>query len=623
MSARKKRAPRRKKATGLVLSSEPERVRLRELRAALDERRDAIADIDLEIETLRSELADFEAAYNDRLMNEHATLRRVEGYLRHLRRWSELLRADPVEDLGSRARRVEKQRLRELKQYPPRARIRDEAPNLLENEETSLLPAPRDELKAAYRQLARRFHPDLARTEDERLQASKMMVRINTLYRDGDLDRLVALAEQVKGGEIDDPELTDAEQLELLDERLAWFDAVLENLREEREELEQSPTCELMRNVEQAQAMNRDLVGEIREELRQRIDESYERVGNAMRRLETEVTEYNRKRTHISEAALARRSRTELEKRFDPFADKSLIRAGLAEIATTRVSPAARTLSEELEAWADERPELLRLALLAYVSELTPFPLEGIESYEGLEERFEELSRESSIRLGEALVEVDDILEFGVKKATEKVAHLGLRFRSDTQRQAMMVAVKSLGVRAELQRVLSVLGEHGQCNECKRKVYFVPLFRLRGLDDLRARVCPTCGHAQSRYWLPRGEDVQSVLNPSYLDLELLSEWSFQIAHQSIATQLVPVELERLSVGDLKRRFVGEVLERHEIEVPRSQVELHQDGVRVLERTPLAELDSQLFEVRFSSDAEWTERDAVELIRHRVRNRFKR
>ena len=114
-----------------------------------------------------------------------------------------------------------------------------------------------------------------------------------------------------------------------------------------------------------------------------------------------------------------------------------------------------------------------------------------------------------------------------------------------------------------------------------------------------------------------------MLNPSYLDLELLSEWSFQIAHQSIATQLVPIELDKLTVGDLKRRFVTDVLERHEIEVSRGQVELHQNSVRVLERTSLAELESQVLEVKFSADADWTERDAVELIRHRVRNRFKR
>ncbi|MEM6730106.1 MAG: J domain-containing protein [Myxococcota bacterium] len=617
MGARRKT----KRTRELVLSPAPERVRIRELQTALDGRRDAIADVDLEIETLRTELADFELTYNDALMSEHATLRRVEGYLRHLGRWAELLRSEPDDDLGRRATRVEHQRAREIRQSPPRPSRRP-SPVDVEPEPESPRAPPRDELKAAYRRLARRFHPDLARTEEERLQASKMMVRINTLYRDGDLDRLLALAEQVKGGEIEDLELEDKEQLELLEERLAWFDAVLENLREEREELEQSPTCELMRNVEQATAMERDLVGEIREELRGRIERSYAKVDEAMRRLEKEVTDYNKKRTHISEAALARRSRTDLEKRFDPFADKSLIRAGLAEIATDRVSAAARTLSDELEAFADERPELLRLALLAYVSELTPFPLEGLETYDGVEERFRVLNPKSELTLGEALVELDDVMEFGVRKATEKVAHLGLRFRSATQREAMWVAVKSLTVRSELRKVLEVLGERGRCVGCHRDVFFVPLFRLRGLDDLRARVCPACGHTQSRYWLPRGEDVQSVLNPSYLDLELLSEWSFQIAHQSIATQLVPPELDEMTVGDLKRRLVEDVLERHEIEVTRGQVELHQDDVRVLERTPLADLEAQVFTVKFTPDAEWSERDAVELIRHRVRNRFK-
>ncbi|MEL6341085.1 MAG: J domain-containing protein, partial [Myxococcota bacterium] len=311
------RGSRRRRATdaGLVLSPEPDRIRLRELQAELDTRRDAIADEDLEIETLRDELADFEAYYNQALSEEHAGLRRVENYLRHLRRWSELLRSDPVDDLGTRASRVERTRERELRQTPRVSTPQDSQSSQNEAEHRSPHSSPDrredresapaavvSKLKVAYRQLARRFHPDLARTEDERLQASKMMVRINSLYRDGDLDRLQALVEQAKGGEIEDVELDIHEQLAMLDERLAWFDAVLENLREEREELEQSPTCALMRNVEQAVANNVDLLGQIRDELRERIEKSYDKVYEAVRRLEGDVTDYNRKRTHLSEA---------------------------------------------------------------------------------------------------------------------------------------------------------------------------------------------------------------------------------------------------------------------------------------------------------------------------------
>ncbi|MEO1333719.1 MAG: J domain-containing protein [Myxococcota bacterium] len=632
------RGSRRRRATdaGLVLSPEPDRIRLRELQAELDTRRDAIADEDLEIETLRDELADFEAYYNQALSEEHAGLRRVENYLRHLRRWSELLRSDPVDDLGTRASRVERTRERELRQTPRVSTPQDSQSSQNEAEHRSPHSSPDrredresapaavvSKLKVAYRQLARRFHPDLARTEDERLQASKMMVRINSLYRDGDLDRLQALVEQAKGGEIEDVELDIHEQLAMLDERLAWFDAVLENLREEREELEQSPTCALMRNVEQAVANNVDLLGQIRDELRERIEKSYDKVYEAVRRLEGDVTDYNRKRTHLSEAALARRSRGELERRFDPFADKSLIRTGLAEIASTQVSSAAKSLSDRIEAWATERPELLDLALLTYVSELTPFPLDGLETYDGLEYRFYTLHpRDSTPTLGECLVELDEVLEFGIRKATEKVAHLGLRFRKDLHREAMLVAIRSVTVRAALRRVLAVLGSHGACSGCHLSVFFVPVFQLRGLDDLRAQVCPNCGHAESRYWLPRGEDVQSVLNPSYLDLGLVSEWSFRIAHQSIATQLLPVEVDRLRVGDLKQRVVADVLKRHGIDIAANQIELHQDEARVLERTPVADLSGTSFTLRFSSEAEWSERDAVELIRHRVRNRFR-
>ncbi|MEL6760296.1 MAG: J domain-containing protein, partial [Myxococcota bacterium] len=425
------RGSRRRRATdaGLVLSPEPDRIRLRELQAELDTRRDAIADEDLEIETLRDELADFEAYYNQALSEEHAGLRRVENYLRHLRRWSELLRSDPVDDLGTRASRVERTRERELRQTPRVSTPQDSQSSQNEAEHRSPHSSPDrredresapaavvSKLKVAYRQLARRFHPDLARTEDERLQASKMMVRINSLYRDGDLDRLQALVEQAKGGEIEDVELDIHEQLAMLDERLAWFDAVLENLREEREELEQSPTCALMRNVEQAVANNVDLLGQIRDELRERIEKSYDKVYEAVRRLEGDVTDYNRKRTHLSEAALARRSRGELERRFDPFADKSLIRTGLAEIASTQVSSAAKSLSDRIEAWATERPELLDLALLTYVSELTPFPLDGLETYDGLEYRFYTLHpRDSTPTLGECLVELDEVLEFGIR----------------------------------------------------------------------------------------------------------------------------------------------------------------------------------------------------------------
>ena len=123
--------------------------------------------------------------------------------------------------------------------------------------------------------------------------------------------------------------------------------------------------------------------------------------------------------------------------------------------------------------------------------------------------------------------------------------------------------------------MLATLGERTGCPECQEEVFAVPLYRLRGLDDLHATACPRCGHLVRSYFLPRGKDVQSVLNTAFLDLELLSEWRFRMGSASVAVQLLPVQLERMTVGQLKRRFWVDVLERHAIPVPLQSVRLVQ------------------------------------------------
>lgn len=56
-------------------------------------------------------------------------------------------------------------------------------------------PAGSD-LKRLYRELARRYHPDLTTNAAERERRNRLMVDINAAYSDGDLDALRALAAQ-------------------------------------------------------------------------------------------------------------------------------------------------------------------------------------------------------------------------------------------------------------------------------------------------------------------------------------------------------------------------------------------------------------------------------------------
>lgn len=628
MIRRRKNSP---EPSALVLADVPERNRLRELKGLLGARRDEIAELDLEIETLRDQLAAFEASYRARVAEEAAALKRIEQLVLHLERWADLLREAPPRTVAAQAKRLEARRTRELTDLAERldqverAEQGDAPPaeGDAPAEEAPALPEPPgDRLKAAYRALARRYHPDLARTEEERVQFGELMSRINALYRDGDLQRLEAMAEQAKGGEVDEPDADLAEQIAALEERLRWFDRVLESLRDEWDALERTPTCELWRSAERAAAGGRDLVSELKRELRGRASKSYAHVASAARELEAEVKRFNRR--SIPDGALTRRQAEALPLRFDPFADKRVVRLGLEELRNLQVRPEVQRLAERLEAQAAAKPAVLRLLLFASVSELSAFPLPGLESYDDLALRFGALSTagEPPLALERALVEADAYVEYGVRRATEQVAHLGLRFRTEHAREAVPVMLKSLPIRREFKRVLGVLGERETCAACRAEVFAVPLFRTRGLGDLRALVCPRCGQAMRSYWMPKGKDVQAVLNAAFLDFGIVAECSFQLGRGSFGIQLLPEQLAEMPVGELRRRVFDDLFKRYELEVELEHLLLTQKGAPIADETPAGELESTSFLIRLAPESPLREGEALEVLRHRVRSRFR-
>jgi hypothetical protein len=82
------------------------------------------------------------------------------------------------------------------------------------------------ELMRLYKELAKRFHPDLARTAEERERRSDLMLRINVAYRDFDLQTLqtISLETQVEG-----PVATGF----FFRQRLAWAEHELTRLKRE------------------------------------------------------------------------------------------------------------------------------------------------------------------------------------------------------------------------------------------------------------------------------------------------------------------------------------------------------------------------------------------------------
>jgi hypothetical protein len=625
-----------KTSAGLVLAPLPDRIELRQLVASLEKRRDAIADQDLKIETLRQELADFEALYQSKLANQQSAFERVETTVKHLERWADLLEHNTTPQVPTYAERLNHRRQEELhhqKQWrqhltPPDPKASENEADASTNIKSSVPSAKNDvanprqqRLKDAYRALARRFHPDLARTEQESVSFGEKMGRINELYRLKDVDRLETMTEQAKGGQVDDLNLSTDEKITHLKTRLKWFDIVHANLLHECDQLEETPIHLLWQEFKNDKEQGQDIFIKLAKQLHDDTEAAYKTIIEAIFLVEDSVRKYNRRVT--KKALSTKKTKAALTQRFDVLANHPWAKLGLEHLSKTPLTLAQKEKLRWLTDLIHEQKSQLRLLLLTYICELSPFPLEGLESFNDIAQRFDHLNKQDrdAQNLTQSLVLLDDTIEYGIKVATSEVAHVGLRFRDRDMLAAIPEALKTLAIRRIYKDVLAILGRQADCQKCKHKVYPLPLFRLRGLDHLRSSVCPLCGHTLNSYWMPKGKDIQSILNTKFLDFELISEWRFHLGRGQVALQLVPYQVEHLTMGDLRKRLTADLFERYNIEVSRKHLSIVQNERKILSKTPLLSLVSQVFDIRLVGDSGYGEQELLDLVRHRIRTRF--
>ncbi len=129
-------------------------------------------------------------------------------------------------------------------------------------------PSPADALKRLYRDLARRFHPDLGGDQNERDRRTAIMSQINAAYTAGDLDALQALADDSS-----DPNgLLPALTLRSLRKQLDELDAQIGRLTSERDELLYGATMKLKLDDKLARLKGRDLLAEMRAQMQHEYD---------------------------------------------------------------------------------------------------------------------------------------------------------------------------------------------------------------------------------------------------------------------------------------------------------------------------------------------------------------
>jgi multidrug resistance efflux pump len=125
---------------------------------------------------------------------------------------------------------------------------------------------PQAELKALYRKLARRYHPDLARSDTERILNTEQMTVINQSYATGDLRTLRSLAGVFVQSSLPEtlrPALSQSE-LEQVQTRLRQVQAQIKHL-------ETLPIIKLSLEAKLARRQGRSLLAEMIIDLRRKL----------------------------------------------------------------------------------------------------------------------------------------------------------------------------------------------------------------------------------------------------------------------------------------------------------------------------------------------------------------
>lgn len=135
-------------------------------------------------------------------------------------------------------------------------------------------PATEAEIKRLYRQLARRFHPDLAADETERAYRTEKMTAVNDAYAARSLTELLALAQEPSpaiflGGPSSGQ--TEAQMIEALEGELVRCQRRLREIEIELRNLHRRPSVQLGMEVKLARQRGHDLLGQMAADLEHKI----------------------------------------------------------------------------------------------------------------------------------------------------------------------------------------------------------------------------------------------------------------------------------------------------------------------------------------------------------------
>lgn len=137
---------------------------------------------------------------------------------------------------------------------------------------------PTERLKKLYREVARRFHPDLASDEDERAHRHQLMIEVNRAYASGAEERLQSLLDAESDLAAEAATYDSATELLLVTHRIEQASERIAEIDRLAAEFEASEIFKLKVRAERAQEAGWDLLAELVTQVERQIEKSRHRL---------------------------------------------------------------------------------------------------------------------------------------------------------------------------------------------------------------------------------------------------------------------------------------------------------------------------------------------------------
>jgi hypothetical protein len=133
---------------------------------------------------------------------------------------------------------------------------------------------PPENLKKLFRRVAKKIHPDLSSSDEERKKRHDLMAKLNQAYDKLDEEGIRSILVEWEAEGYSESLMEPGEQLVLAVRQLAQIRSRLYNISEEMEELELSEMFQLKINIDSAEKEGRDLLQEIAEDIKGKINKA-------------------------------------------------------------------------------------------------------------------------------------------------------------------------------------------------------------------------------------------------------------------------------------------------------------------------------------------------------------